>query len=58
MNAGRMRKRLKLEASLFQILQILSLAPFETPPILRALQAIDQDANFAENVNQLILFNF
>jgi Domain of unknown function (DUF4372)/Transposase DDE domain len=53
-----MRKRLKLEASLYQILQILSLTLFEKTPILCALQAIDQDANFAENVNQLILFDF
>jgi hypothetical protein len=27
-------------------------------PVLCALQAIDQDANFAENPNQLILFDF
>lgn len=47
-----------LEASLYQILQILSLTLFEKTPILCALQAIDPDANFAENVNQLILFNF
>jgi hypothetical protein len=53
-----MRKHLKLEASLYQILQILSLTLFEKPPILCALQAIDADANFTENVNQLILFNF
>ena len=52
------RKRLGLEARLYQILQILSLTLFEKTPILCALQAIDQDANFAENVNQLILFNF
>jgi hypothetical protein len=52
------RKRLGLEASLYQILQILSLTLFEKTPILCALQAIDQDANFAENVNQLILFDF
>ena len=52
------RKRLGLEASLCQILQILSLTLFEKTPILCALQAIDPDANFAENVNQLILFNF
>ena len=51
-------KRLELEASLYQILQILSLTLFEKTPILCALQAIDPDANFAENVNQLILFNF
>jgi hypothetical protein len=52
------RKRLGLEASLYQILQILSLTLFEKTPILCALQAIDEDANFAKNVNQLILFNF
>jgi len=53
-----MRKRLRLEASLYQILQILSLTLFERTPILCALQAIDEDANFAENINQLILFDF
>jgi hypothetical protein len=53
-----MRKRLRLEASLYQILQILSLTLFDKTPILCALQAIGADANFAENVNQLILFNF
>ena len=52
------RKRLGLEASLYQILQILSLTLFEKTPILYALQDIDQDAHFAENVNQLILFDF
>jgi hypothetical protein len=52
------RKRLKLDASLYQILQILSVSLFEKTPILCALQAIDADANFTENVNQLILFNF
>ena len=52
------RKRLGLEASLYQILQILSLTLCEKTPILRTLQAIDQDANFAENANQLILFDF
>jgi hypothetical protein len=51
------RKRLGLEASLYQILQILSLTLFEKTPILCALQAIDADANFAVNVNQLILFD-
>ena len=50
-----MRERLKLEASLYETLQILSLTPFEKTPILCALHAIDQDANFAEHVNQLIL---
>ena len=52
------RKRLGLAASLYQVLQILSLTLFEKTPILCALQAIDEDANFAKNVKQLILFNF
>ena len=43
---------------MYQILQILSLMPFEKTPILCALQTIDTDANFTENVNQLILFDF
>src|SRR3984893_9413212 len=35
------RKRLALEASLYQILQILSVTPFEKMPILQALQTSD-----------------
>jgi hypothetical protein len=45
-------------ASLYQTLQILSVTLFEKTPILCALQASDVEANFAENVNQLILFDF
>ena len=52
------RKRLRLEASLYQTLQILSVTLFEKTPILWALQAIDMEADFAGNVNQLILFDF
>ncbi len=52
------RKRLGLEASLYPILQILSLTLFEKTPILCALQTTNQDADFTENVNQLILFDF
>ena len=52
------RKRLGLEASLYQILQILSLTLFEKTPILCDLQTIDEDAIFAQNANQLILFDF
>src|SRR5450631_1557624 len=37
------RKRLELEASLYQILQILSVSLFEKTPILCALQAIEED---------------
>src|ERR1700680_3789236 len=51
------RKRLGLEISLYQTLQILSVTLFEKTPILCALQAIDADADFTENVNQLILFD-
>jgi len=51
------RKRLGLEASLYQTLQILSVTLFEKTPILCALQALDAGVNFAENVNQLILFD-
>ena len=49
------RKRLGLAASLYQALQILSVTLFEKTPILCALQAPDADAEFAENVNQLIM---
>ena len=52
------RKRLGVEASLYQILQILSITLFEKTPILSAPQAIDPDTNFTDNPNQLILFDF
>jgi len=49
--------KLGLAASLYQALQILSVTLFEKTPILCALQAPEADAEFAENVNQLILFD-
>jgi len=52
------RKRLGLEASLYQILQILSLTLFEKTPILRALQASDSENDLGDSGNQLILFDF
>ena len=52
------RKRLGLEASLYQILQILSLTLFEKTPILQALQATDSQSDLYDSSNQLILFNF
>ena len=52
------RKRLGVEASLYQILQILSVTIFEKTPILRALQAPDSDADLLGIGNQLILFDF
>ena len=52
------RKRLGLEASLYQILQILSVTLFEKTPILRALQASDSENDLVDLGNQLILFDF
>ena len=52
------RKRLGLEASLYQILQILSVTLFEKTPILQALQASDSHNDLLDVSNQLILFDF
>ena len=52
------RKRLGLEASLYQILQILSVTLFEKVPILQALEASDFQDDLVANRNQLILFEF
>jgi hypothetical protein len=51
------RKRLGLEASLYQILQILSLTLFEKVPILQALQPSDSQNESGDDPNQLILFD-
>jgi hypothetical protein len=51
------RKRLGLELSLYQILQILSLTLFEKTPIWRALQPLSSEDDSSENHNQLILFD-
>ena len=52
------RKRLGLQASLYQILQVLSVTLFEKVPILRALQASDSRDDSPYQDNQLILFDF
>jgi hypothetical protein len=52
------RKRLGLQVSLYQILQVLSVTLFEKTPILRALQASDSESNLVDVGNQLILFDF
>jgi Domain of unknown function (DUF4372)/Transposase DDE domain len=52
------RKRLGLEISLYQILQILSVTPFEKTPILRALQEDAHQNDLPDPGNQLILFDF
>jgi hypothetical protein len=50
------RKRLGLEATLYQILQILSVTLFEKTPILRALQDDNSQSDLPDYSNQLILF--
>ena len=52
------RKRLGLAASLYQILQILSVTLFEKVPILQALEASDSQDDLVGNPNQLMLFEF
>src|SRR5260370_834440 len=52
------RKRVGLDASLYQILQILSLTLSEKTPILHALQASGSDTHLLDPGNQLILFDF
>jgi len=52
------RKRLGLELSLYQILQILSLTLYEKMPISCVLEAFDSRSELLDNPNQLILFEF
>ena len=52
------RKRLRLDASLYQILQVLSITLFEKTPILRALQRCESQVDLVDHGNQLILFDF
>jgi len=52
------RKRLGLEVSLYQILQILSVTLFEKTPILQAFQAFDSQDDLLHCGNQLNLFDF
>jgi hypothetical protein len=51
------RKRLGIEGSLYQILQILSLTLFEKTPMLQALQEMDCDNDLGDICNQLNLFD-
>jgi Transposase DDE domain/Domain of unknown function (DUF4372) len=50
-----LRKRLQLETSLYQILQILSVTLFEKTPILQALQNNNSLSDLPDDFNQLIL---
>ena len=51
------KKRLKLEQSLYTILQILSVTLFQKMPILQALASIDSKDQEEQPDNQLNLFN-
>jgi len=50
------RKRLQLDASLYETLQILSLAMFETTPLHQLLRLAPQDPIPAVSSSQLNLF--
>jgi Domain of unknown function (DUF4372)/Transposase DDE domain len=52
------RKRLGVELSLYQILQILSINQLEKTPISSLLEAFDSRFNLLENSKQMILFDF
>jgi len=52
-----MKKRLKIEASLYTILQVLSVTIFERMPLLQALTELDDRIDTDQNNNQLILFS-
>jgi hypothetical protein len=49
------KKRLKLDRSLYSILQILSVSLFEKTPILQVLSATDHEIETPDDNNQLIL---
>ena len=51
------KKRLKIEASLYTILQILSLTLFEKTPLDQLLKNMELQMNSTENDNQLNLFS-
>ena len=51
------KKQLKLEASLYRILQILSVSLFEKTPILEALSLANYEMELTTPCKQLILFN-
>ena len=50
------KKQLKIKASLYSILQILSLTMFETTPLNQLLTGFDKNMIDQENINQLNLF--
>ena len=52
------RKRLALDTSLYNFLQVLSLSLFEKMPILLAFEDAGSQENLEDPANQLILFDF
>ena len=52
------RKRLGIDRSLYQILQILSITILEKQPILQAFHAPDSQFNELHDPNQMVLFDF
>jgi len=53
-----LKKQLNLDLSLYTILQILSLTPFEKAPILQVLTEFTNTTQERDNPNQLKLFNY
>ena len=51
------KKRLCLDPSLYQILQVLSLSLFEKKPILRAFDEVISEEKYGRISNQLNLFD-
>jgi hypothetical protein len=52
------KKRFKLEGSLYELLQILSLTLFEREPIDQILTLAPTSPHLLEHANQLTLFEF
>jgi hypothetical protein len=53
-----LKKQLNLDLSLYTILQILSLTPFEKAPILQVFTEFTSTSQEPDNPNQLKLFNY
>jgi len=52
-----MKKRLKIEASLYTILQVLSVTIFERMPLLQVLTKEQYTIETGNNCKQLLLFS-
>jgi hypothetical protein len=56
--AAIIRKRLGLEMSLYQLLQVFSITILEKMPISCVLEAFDSRSELLDNSSRLILFEF